>query len=434
MSLVSSTMYKRIRLLSLVCFCFTSLSQAQTINSPYSRYGLGDIVPTQNILNRGMGGVSAAYYDFSSINYLNPASYARLQATTLDIGIELDNRSLRAINPPRKFTAYSPSISYLQLGFPLVKGKWGMNIGLNPITRISYKIERNERLPDIDSVNTLFEGTGGAYEAHIGTGLMPFKHLTIGLNIGYLFGSKDYSTRRSFVNDSVFYYKSNHETRTNYGGISLNGGIQYTIEIDKTSWLRLGAYGSLKREFNGTQDILRETFEYNSNSGGTDTVDVVFHDKDIKGKVTYPANFGAGFVFDKIGKWMIGVDYTKQSWSQYRFFGETEPVRDSWQWNIGGQILPKGGKNYWSNVAYRAGFTLGKDYITVDNDLPKWSVSMGIGLPMRKPAYTNQFSIINTTLEFGQRGDKSNLVRESFFRVAFGFSLSDIWFLKRKYD
>src|SRR5690606_3657833 len=99
MSLVSIIMYKRIRLLAIIWFCSIPVIKAQTINSPYSRYGLGDIVPAQNILSRSMGGISAAYYDFSTINFVNPASYARLSSTTLDIGIELDNRTLRAVNP-----------------------------------------------------------------------------------------------------------------------------------------------------------------------------------------------------------------------------------------------------------------------------------------------------------------------------------------------
>ena len=38
-------------------------------NSPYSRYGIGDLVPQTNIFTRGMGGLSAAYIDnFSAIN------------------------------------------------------------------------------------------------------------------------------------------------------------------------------------------------------------------------------------------------------------------------------------------------------------------------------------------------------------------------------
>src|SRR3712207_7052167 len=47
--------------------------QAQD-NSPYSRYGLGNLYPRVNVINRGMGGVSAAYGDYFSINYNNPAS------------------------------------------------------------------------------------------------------------------------------------------------------------------------------------------------------------------------------------------------------------------------------------------------------------------------------------------------------------------------
>ena len=51
--------------------------KAQTENSPYSRYGLGDVLPSQNIMSRGIGGVSAAYADVISVNFQNPASYAK---------------------------------------------------------------------------------------------------------------------------------------------------------------------------------------------------------------------------------------------------------------------------------------------------------------------------------------------------------------------
>ena len=435
MLLVSTTMYKRIRLLGLVLIMMTSLAKAQTINSPYSRYGLGDIVPSQNILTRGMGGISAAYYDFNTINFLNPASYARLQATTLDLGLELDNRTLRSLDPPRKFNAYSPIISYVQFAFPIKKnGGWGINLGLRPLTRINYKIERNELLPDVDSVNTLFEGSGGAYEAHIGTGFRVIKDLTVGINLGYLFGSKDFSTRRSILNDTVFHYMSNHETKSNYGGLVTNAGIQYTIRFNKTFWLRMGAYGSLKRTFNGTRDIIRETFQYNTGTGAPVPIDSVYQENDVEGDVVYPATFGGGVIFDKLGKFLIGIDYSTTKWDDYRFFNEKEPVRDSWTAQVGAQLFPTGGKSYWSNVFYRAGFTFGTDYISVDKDLPKWSATLGMGLPMRKPAYSNQFSVINLMLEVGQRGNKENLIRENYFNIGIGFSLSDIWFLKRKFD
>src|SRR5215207_1346671 len=76
-------------------------------NSPYSRYGLGDLVPNTNIVNRGMGGISAGYVDILSINYNNPASYSNFQTQSLagtkkvasgrvllDVGINYDSRTL----------------------------------------------------------------------------------------------------------------------------------------------------------------------------------------------------------------------------------------------------------------------------------------------------------------------------------------------------
>ena len=310
-----------------------------------------------------------------------------------------------------------------------------MNIGLRPVTRINYKIERNERLTGIDSLQTLFEGNGGTYEVYMGTGY-GIKNLSIGVNVGYLFGSKNYSTRKSFIPDSsnIFYYQSNHETQTNFNGLVLNGGLQYAANLNKTTVLKLGAYGNLKKTLNATKDIRRETFQYNTNSGAIDSLDVASNQKDIEGKVEYPSSFGGGFIFEKRGKWMLGADFTMMNWDDYRFFGEKDQVQNSWKMHFGGQVIPKAGRSYFSYVAYRAGFQIGKDYIIVDKELPVWGFSAGASFPMRKAAYTNQFSMINLGIEFGQRGNKDNLVRESFFRFSLGLSLSDIWFVKRKYD
>lgn len=49
-------------------------------NSPYSRYGIGDLTSTTNINNRGMGGITAGYTDQLSVNFNNPASYSSFQA------------------------------------------------------------------------------------------------------------------------------------------------------------------------------------------------------------------------------------------------------------------------------------------------------------------------------------------------------------------
>src|SRR6476661_368788 len=66
----------------LLLFIFVTAHVFAQENSPYARYGLGTTLPSSNVVNRGMGGVSAAYADPFSINYSNPASYSRFQVFT----------------------------------------------------------------------------------------------------------------------------------------------------------------------------------------------------------------------------------------------------------------------------------------------------------------------------------------------------------------
>ena len=445
MQLASSIIRKRINVLAVLFIGFSSMVEAQDLNSPYSRYGLGDILPSQNILTRGMGGIGTAYYDYRSVNFLNPAAYSNLQTVTLDIGIEVDNLTIKSLNPVAKYSNASPQISYLTLGLPLIKRKnfqtggkepmLGLAFGLRPMTKISYQIQRVTQFNGTtgsDSIATLFQGQGGTQQVFAGLGLK-LKNFSIGANAGYLFGSKDYSTRTVFLLDTVTYQKSNHQTTSNFNGFFFNAGAQYTIQFNKKTFLRLGVQGNWQQDVKATNNYIVETFDYDPN-GGPFRIDSVYGKDDGNGTVTLPASYSAGIILDNQGKWSIGIDYNIAKWSQYRYFNETDQVQDSWDVRLGGQIFPTSGKSYWSNVAYRAGVSYGEDYVNVGNVMPKWSVSFGAGLPLRNVPYTNQSTIINTSFEIGRRGNDKNPVQENFFRVAVGLSMSDIWFIKRKYD
>ena len=248
-------------LAALPLFCF-----AQE-NSPYSRYGVGNLVPSGNIANRGMGGISAGVADATTVNTVNPASYSNLIYTTLDVGLEYDGRNLKSKEPLGNYKSNNGIISYLQIGFPLLNGNknalkkrtaWAVTFGLKPISKINYKVETLNR-NSMDSSSTLFEGNGGINEAFAGTALK-IKNFSIGFNTGYLFGEKDYSTRLIFKDDSITYYKANYASNTRFGGMFFGGGIQYAIDLKKNGKknrvFRLGSYGNLKQQFTGSRDDL----------------------------------------------------------------------------------------------------------------------------------------------------------------------------------
>src|SRR6185503_18718434 len=163
----------------------------------------------------------------------------------------------------------------------------------------------------------LYTGDGGSYLPNIGTAVK-IKKLSIGINAGYLFGKKDYSTRRGFDNDSVDFNPSNHQTKTVFGNIFLQGGLQYSDTLKKSSankiFLTIGASGNLSTTLNAHQDRIVETF-IRDQSLGDIRLDSVYEQSDVKGKLEYPASFTVGFSVGndplnfKKANWMFGVDF-----------------------------------------------------------------------------------------------------------------------------
>jgi len=205
--------------------------------------------------------------------------------------------------------------------------------------------------------------------------------------------------------------------------------------------LTLGAYGNWGQKLNATQDILRETFIFDGTQGEV-RLDSVSDKRNIKGKIELPASYTFGFVIQKLAVinqqagWLIGVDFMQQKWSDYRSYGQTDQLQNKWELRIGGQLNPKPKvKNYFSNVTYRFGFFTGPDYINVGQKLTQTGGSLGLALPMGYSRQApNQATIINLSLEYSKRGNNNNLLKENMFRISLGLSLSDAWFIKRKYD
>ena len=62
--------------------------------------------------------------------------------------------------------------------------------------------------------------------------------------------------------------------------------------------------------------------------------------------------------------------------------------------------------------------------------IPDFAANIGLGMPLG-----GTFTNINIGLEIGKRGTKYyNLVEENYINLSVGLSLSDKWFVKRKFD
>lgn len=465
MLLVKLTMLRKVKLRKSLALTvptvFSFIIVSAQDNSPYSRYGLGNQSPTTNIANRGMGGVSAAYNGFHdpyTVNYANPASFSFFQSfqepnskklnsgrVIFNIGADAQGRTLTDQAVQAKFTSPNILFSHLMVGMPLRKN-WGMALGIRPLTGINYKIQSPGFIKDpntgniIDSSTTLYEGKGGVYLGSLGTGVKiktgNFQYLSIGVNGGYMFGSRDYSSRLSLKNDSINYASANFEHKTGMGGLYFDAGLQYYFKASDQILVSLGAYGNWKQKISTNRNTVAETYTYSSETGYI-PIDTAAYTSNVKGNFIYPSSITGGFMIQKVGGtdneagWMLGADFTRNNWDQYRFEGAPDSsVKSNWQAKIGAEFHPAPKNNFLSRTAYRVGFFTGPDYIYArQTKTPVFGVTAGLGLPIANyNMMTRQASMVNLSFEYIKRGNSNNLIKENLYRLSVGFSLTDLWF------
>jgi len=418
-----------------------SLAGMSQVNSPYSRYGIGDLYGSRNTVSKGMGGLATAYRDIQSVNFVNPASYANIGFVTFDVGVEAEFRTLNNQAKTERYESSNLIFNYAALGIPLMKNKkkdktvWGMAFGLRPFSRIRYDIVSSGRQQGIDSIQTEYRGDGGLYNAFLGTGFR-LGNLSLGINVGYIFGQKQLATYRSLINDSVFYYTGAIDQNISITKFAMDAGMQYDIKLSKTSLFRIGATGYLGGDAKAVRNRLSQTVFFNQ-YGAADSIDVVARDE-TNGTYTLPAGYSLSLAFEKQNKFFIGAEYETSKWSDLTSFGQSFQMGDIDLFRFGTHWIPDAfaGRQYYKQIIYRAGMFTGKDYVVVDGkQLPVFGVSFGAGLPIKRySAYSTQYNTLNISFEYGRRGGPDNPYFEKYFKLNFGMSLSDIWFIKRQYD
>lgn len=81
-------------------------------------------------------------------------------------------------------------------------------------------------------------------------------------------------------------------------------------------------------------------------------------------------------------------------------------------------------------MTYRVGARFENTGLVLNNQtIEDFGMTFGLGFPV------GGLSKINIGVELGQLGTLDDgLVKENYANIMLGFSLSDIWFIKRKYD
>ena len=437
-------MYKKINYITAALVLLTSISvHAQvTTQSPYSRYGIGNIKGSVLPQFRAMGSISTAVFKpngYSNINMQNPASYAGINLTTVDIGMTAGFTKLK--NSTAEESSFNATMSHVALAFPVTR-RSALSFGLVPYSELGYDYRTSGTLsspgnPSTQTASYIYTGEGGLNKAYMGYGFGLGDHFRVGGNVEYLFGNL-LQSRSTELND-VSSISSRLQTKNSVGGITFSYGTQYEIRLGSKSSLTLGYSGSSSSNINSRTSFVATQYTRDATTGDeSQALDSLVSTENAKTKLKIPLIHNFGIAIQKDNKWLIGADYRLGKWSDLSIAGVNQGLQDTYGFSVGTQITPDITSigSYFNRVDYRLGFQYDKTSVNLNNqDIKQMAITFGFGFPLKPSPTGLSFYKINLTTELGKRGTTSNgLLEENYLKFHLGFTLNDKWFRRFKFD
>jgi hypothetical protein len=427
----------------------------QGSGSPYSAYGFGGLVGSTQVSQALMSGASVAVYDPFSVIQLNPASYASLGRPVFEIGTAFRGQEYSTDFKLQR--GHRTDMLGLSLGVPFGNGRWGLAFGLNPVSKVGYRISDLRPLGETgNTVRMEYTGNGGLDRAFLGFGhnfildrdsLGNGNKLAFGANVNYLFGSVDelrkayYPRVNGYVNTAVI------STLTMRDPVFSIGGLYQGDVIPRKSravqGLRYTVAASV--EIPATIGAKRSELAYSFVLGGLNVefpVDTISVSLGQEGTVTLPPQVIVGFsLFND--KWAASAEYRIRDWSDLSVDVEGVDLRSDLGQNaayiIGGSYRPAGETRgtFWTSTVYRAGFRYTDDYLVVEGrQLQEIGMSFGMSMPLLGATTRSRF---NLGAELGRKGTtEDGLIQQRFAHLFIGLSLTpdlrEQWFKKRRID
>ncbi|HSV89345.1 MAG TPA: hypothetical protein VLH61_11950 [Bacteroidales bacterium] len=420
------TYVNRVILLGIIAMALASFPAiAQTrITSPYSRFGVGELMFNQTFRNLGLGGIGVAYRSNLTINNLNPASYTATDSTSFIFEATLLSHFYQHQTVAKSQIGNFTSLGNLSFSFPLTRW-WGVGMGLKPFSAMGYKVSNNLIDEQFGVVNFIYEGSGGINQLFIGNAFSVFKGLSVGINASYLFGSLDRSA--SVSSDSIGFFLANQIKSQRVNDWHFGFGAQYEHRISPESYLNIGVIFAPETTIKTLESEMIRT-----RLPGFTIYDTTSYVERVGGHMNMPAYFGVG-VFARLNEhWAGGFDFIWQNWENFNVNNTPGNLINTNQYAVGVKFRPTlqafGG--LWNRLEYRAGFRYGQTYLNLNNyPIDEFGISFGLHIPIRR---TNNG--INLGFEFGQRGTtEHNLIKENIYRINFGVNIYERWFIRRRF-
>lgn len=401
--------------LALIVSALTGLAQ-QSIGSPYSRFGYGLLNDNASSAQRQMGGVGYAMQSGRQINAMNPASYAAIDSLTFLFDMGFDFTSVSRREGSDKENSIGGGLDYINMQFPIAR-RFGMSIGLLPYSSVGYSFGSK-----IDNGSSAHEGTGGLNILYLGIAGRIVKGLSVGANIGYLFGTtyNDVYAHTNTSSTSLF------EQIIQVRDYHLDFGIQYRLEINRRHALSAGLTYSPGKTLLGHTWV--QKYDINSDAA-PDTIGYA----SIRNRFSIPDTWGAGIAYEWNRALFVEADFTYQPWSKAKI-GHQEDFTsttfcDRYRVGLGAAYTPAQRGGYLRRITYRLGGHWARDYMEIGtNHVREYGLSCGFGFPA-----PGGKTVINLGFDWIHRScTPQALVTENYFNIRLGVNFNQLWFMQSK--
>ncbi len=447
----------------------TTAQDRQGGGSPYSAYGLGDPIVNTQISQAMMGGLGIGIIDPYSVIHANPASYVGLRIPIFEAGAI--SRQFDQSSSTASLKGSRTDLLGLSIGIPIGKGslqdgdlqlanRWALTLGVNPISKVNYRINNTGTDPLTgQDVRFEYSGDGGLNRAFIGTALTVWQNndtintgakLSIGANLNYVFGRTEEIRKAYYPSGSNYYntYISDDliiRSPTANVGIQFSGDLQRRLRSDSTlsvnaGWRYVvGAAMELPTDLNGERT--RQTHSFVVGVSGIEfAYDTSYRETIGNASIHLPPMIGAGFSIYN-DRWTIGLEHRRRDWSGLTMEQGNDPARNNLTaqaiYAFGGSFTAAERGSIFERSTYRMGFRYMQDHRIVNGtQLQEFGIGFGIGLPIMS---VQTRSRIDLGVELGERGTTDNgLIKERFANIMIGVAITpdkrEQWFKKRRLE
>jgi hypothetical protein len=408
---------------------------AQSIgNSPFSYYGVGEVMPSVSSTQQIMGGLGVAASNGLWVNSLNPSLLVTNRYTVFEVGSTGNGKTLSDATQSQQ--VFNGQLDYVSLTVPMLSTRWSMSIGLRPYSSMAYEIYSSKEVnagTQIDTVGYRYKGTGGLNSFSFGHGVRIGKALFVGAEAAYIFGQNKREALSQILDDDINYIVNLNE-QYNYSDWKFKLAATYQLKLTEKMIMNVAGVVDFGRSLSAKRF---RTFEVQTSAGvlvaPQDTLNT-----QTDSNISLPTTISTGVsivrpTFLKHA-FTLNLDYSYTPWSKYQnFFGRNEGLQDSYTLAMGAEYTPDLGATSGSFLK-RTNYRLGMNYTKTPYQLGGRSVndfsfSFGFGLPLRNA------STINLGMILGSRGfTENNGIKENYYKVVLGLTLNDIWFRKYKLD